>query len=65
MCGENPHIFDTIYRRIRALYRRVWVVQAIVLAILFIFIGFNSWLLTRGIRTSILVIAASFLLNLV
>jgi len=38
-----------MFLRIRALYRRVLAVQAVVIAILLTFIGVNSWLLTRGI----------------
>jgi hypothetical protein len=38
-----------MFLRIRALYRDVWAVQAIVISILLAYIGVNSWLLTRGI----------------
>jgi len=38
-----------MFVRVRALYPRVFTVQAIVLAILFTFLGINTWLLTRSI----------------
>ncbi|KAH9968362.1 hypothetical protein BGW80DRAFT_1177705, partial [Lactifluus volemus] len=38
-----------MFLRIRVLYQGIWEVQAVVLAILFTFIGVNSWLITRGI----------------
>ncbi|KAH8994137.1 hypothetical protein EDB86DRAFT_1286090 [Lactarius hatsudake] len=45
----NLWIYDTVYPRVRALYARQLVVQAIVIAIFLAFVGVNSYLLTRGI----------------
>ncbi|THH12923.1 hypothetical protein EW146_g7241 [Bondarzewia mesenterica] len=38
-----------IFLRIRALYHRIFFVQAIVFTILLVFIGVNAWLMTHGV----------------
>ncbi|KAH9172654.1 hypothetical protein EDB89DRAFT_878004 [Lactarius sanguifluus] len=51
MCGISI-VALMLFLRIRALYARQLVVQAIVISILLTFIGVNSWLLTHGIPVS-------------